>query len=80
MPVERLVWTSTLFPGYRPAVFDDIPTTAIVAMESVGSGNRHVFTALHRNGADLGTNRTTGFQQGTGIAIDQFVDHVIAMK
>ena len=29
VPLERLVWTSMLFPGYRPAVFDDIPITAI---------------------------------------------------
>jgi hypothetical protein len=27
IPMERLVWTSMLFPGYRPAVFDDIPIT-----------------------------------------------------
>lgn len=25
VPMQRLVWTSMLFPGYRPAVFDDIP-------------------------------------------------------
>ena len=23
VPMERLAWTSMLFPGYRPAVFDD---------------------------------------------------------
>ena len=27
IPMERLVWTSMLFPEYRPAVFDDIPIT-----------------------------------------------------
>jgi hypothetical protein len=36
VPLERLVWTSMLFPGYRPAVFDDIPIAAIVTMETVG--------------------------------------------
>lgn len=25
LPMKRLVWTSMLFPGYRPAVFHDIP-------------------------------------------------------
>jgi uncharacterized protein YndB with AHSA1/START domain len=80
VPMERLVWTSMLFPGYRPAVFDDIPITAIITMESVGTGTRYVFTALHRNEADLETNRTSGFKQGTEIAIDQLVEHVIAMK
>ena len=80
IPLERLVWTSMLFPGYRPAVFDDIPITAIVTLESVGTGTRYVFTALHRDEADLEKNRASGFYQGTEIAVDQFVEHVIAMK
>ena len=80
VPMERLVWTSMLFPGYRPAVFDDIPITAIMTMESVGTGTRYVFTALHRNEADLENNKTSGFSQGTEIAIDQFVQRVLSMK
>ena len=80
VPMERLVWTSMLFPGYRPAVFDDIPITAIMTMESVGSGTRYVFTALHRSEDDFETNKTSGFYQGTEIAIDQFVAHVQSMK
>jgi uncharacterized protein YndB with AHSA1/START domain len=80
VPMQRLVWTSMLFPGYRPAVFDDIPITAIMTMESVGTGTRYVFTALHRNEADLTTNNESGFRQGTEIAVDQFVAHVLAMK
>jgi uncharacterized protein YndB with AHSA1/START domain len=80
VPMERLVWTLMLFPGYRPAVFDDIPITAIVTMETVGSGTRYIFTALHRNEADLETNKTSGFYQRTEVAVDQLVEHVIAMK
>jgi uncharacterized protein YndB with AHSA1/START domain len=80
VPMERLVWTSMLFPGYRPAVFDDVPITAIITMESVGTGTRYVFTALHRNEADLEENRTSGWQQGTEIAIEQLVAHVESMK
>ena len=80
VPMERLVWTSMLFPGYRPAVFDDIPITAIVTMEPVGTGTRYIFTALHRDEADLEKNKASGFYQGTEIAVDQLVEHVIAMK
>ena len=80
VPMERLVWTSMLFPGYRPAVFDDIPITAIMTMESVGTGTRYVFTALHRDEADLETNKSSGFYQGTEIAVGQLVQHVLAMK
>ena len=80
VPMERLVWTSMLFPGYRPAVFDDVPITAIVTMESVGSGTRYVFTALHRDEADVESNKSSGWQQGTDIALDQLVAHVVSMK
>ena len=80
IPMERLVWTSMLFPGYRPAVFDDVPITAIVTMEAAGSGPRYVFTALHRDEADFAKNRESGWQQGTEIAVDQFVGHVKSLK
>ncbi len=80
VPMERLVWTSMLFPGFRPAVFDDIPITAIITMESVGAGTRYVFTALHRDEADLEKNRTAGWKEGTEIALDQLVAHVKSMK
>jgi len=80
IPMERLVWTSMLFPGYRPAVFDDIPITAIMSMEPEGAGTRYVLTALHRNEADLVTNKASGFYEGTEIAVDQFVEHVLGMK
>ena len=79
-PMQRLVWTSMLFPGYRPAIFDDIPITAIVTMDAEGTGTRYVFTALHRNEADLETNKSSGWQEGTEIAVDQFVGHIAAMK
>jgi len=80
VPMERLVWTSMLFPDYRPAVFDDIPITAIMTMKTEGTGTRYIFTALHRDEADLEKNKASGFYQGTEIAVDQFVAHVIAMK
>ena len=80
VPMERLVWTSMLFPEYRPAVFDDIPITAIMTLESVGTGTRYIFTALHRSEADLETNKTSGFYQGTEIAVNQFVEHALSLK
>lgn len=80
VPMERLVWTSMLFPGYRPAVFDDIPITAIVTMEPSGTGTRYVFTALHRDEADFEKNRESGWQQGTEMAVDQFVARVMSLE
>ena len=80
IPMQRLVWTSMLFPGYRPAVFDDVPITAIMTMQAEGTGTRYVFTALHRDEADLVKNKEGGFYEGTEIAVDQFVAHVMGMK
>jgi uncharacterized protein YndB with AHSA1/START domain len=80
VPMTRLVWTSMLFPGWRPAVFDDIPITAIISLEGVGAGTRYVFTALHRNESDLQQNKASGFYEGTQIAVDQMVEHVLGMK
>ena len=80
IPMQRLVWTSMLFPGYRPAVFDDIPITAIMTMEAEGSGTRYIFTALHRSETDLENNKASGFYQGTEIAVEQFVAHVLTLK
>ena len=80
IPMERLVWTSMLFPGYRPAIFDDIPITAIVTMETVGTGTSYVFTALHRDEADFEKNKVSGWAEGTEIAVDQLVAHVKAMN
>ena len=73
IPMERLVWTSMLFPDYRPAVFDDIPITAIMTMETVGTGTLYVFTALHRNEADCLINKASGLLAWTEIVFDQFV-------
>ena len=80
VPMERLVWTSMLFPGYRPAVFDDIPITAIITMEGVGNGTRYLFTALHRDEADYQKDMESGWKEGTEIAADQLVAHVMSMK
>jgi uncharacterized protein YndB with AHSA1/START domain len=80
VPMQRLVWTSMLFPGYRPAVFDDIPITAIMTLETVGTGTRYVFTALHRDEADFEKDKASGWAEGTEIAMDQFMAHVMSMK
>jgi len=80
VPMQRLVWTSMLFPGFRPAVFDDIPITAIVTLEAADGGTRYVFTALHRNEADFEQDRASGWVEGTTIAMDQLVAHVQALR
>jgi uncharacterized protein YndB with AHSA1/START domain len=44
VPHERLVFTSALLPGYRPAPDAPMPITAYLTLEPVGSGTRYTAT------------------------------------
>jgi uncharacterized protein YndB with AHSA1/START domain len=80
VPGEKIVWTSALLPGFRPAPDsasdpDDctsFPFTAIVTLEDAGAGRtRYRAVALHRNQADRDTHESMGFQDGWGTCAAQ---------
>ena len=73
---EKIVWTSALGPGYRPAETSEdcggFPFTAIVTFEESGGGKtRYRAVALHRNEADRETHEKMGFHEGWGTCADQ---------
>ena len=73
---EKLVWTSALGPGYRPAEMgegcESFPMTAVVTMADAGDGKTlYRAVALHRNAADRDTHEQMGFQEGWGKCADQ---------
>lgn len=80
VPMERLIFTSVLLPGYRPAAAGELPFTAIITMESQGTGTRYVAAALHQDEAGCEKHKARGFHQGWGTALDQLVAHVKSMK
>jgi hypothetical protein len=51
-----------------------------IEWESTIKGTRYVFTALHRDEADFEQNKTSGWKEGTEIAMDQFVALVTSLK
>ena len=68
---ERLVWTSALAPGYRPAEAgegcESFPMTAVVTMADAGDGKTfYRAVALHRDQADKAMHEQMGFQEGWG--------------
>ena len=78
----RLVWTNALLPGYRPAQghVQKVPLfTAIITMESRGTGTRYVATAMHRDEAECRQHEEMGFHDGWGTALDQLVAHAKTM-
>ena len=80
VPLERLVFTSALLAGYRPAPSSDMLFTAVITMETQGTGTRYVATALHRDESGRDKHKTMGFFEGWGKALDQLVSHVKSMR
>jgi uncharacterized protein YndB with AHSA1/START domain len=62
VPNERLIWTDALLPGYRPA--ENPFFTAILSLESQGSGTRYTAIALHRDEDGRKKHEEMGFQEG----------------
>lgn len=74
---EKLVWTSALGPGYRPAQLategcESFAMTAIVTFADAGDGKTHYrAVALHSNAADKETHEKMGFHEGWGTVAGQ---------
>ncbi len=82
IPNERLIWTSTMGPGFRPNVrktedsADDFAFTAVVALKPSGEGTKYTATVIHGDEASAEKHRAMGFEQGWGKALDQLVEYV----
>ena len=77
VPNERLVWTSSLEPGFRPpSKVEDMPMTAIITMAPSGEGTLYTATALHRSADDRKKHEDMGFEHGWNAALDQLVAYV----
>lgn len=68
---ERLVWTSALAPGYRPAEpgegCESFPMTAVITFADAGDGKTlYRAVALHRSVADRDQHAAMGFEEGWG--------------
>lgn len=71
VPLERLVFTDALLPGFRPA--EKPFFTAIVTMATQGSGTKYTAMAIHGTEAGRKSHEEMGFYHGWGAALDQLV-------
>lgn len=72
--LERLVWTSALQPGYRPAPRGEgFAFTACILMRDAEEGTQYTAIALHETEQDQKQHADMGFHQGWGTALDQLV-------
>jgi len=77
VPYERLVWTDTLLPGYRPSQKPFF--SAVLSLQPEGQGTRYTATAIHRDEAGKKIHEDMGFHNGWGTALDQLVAHMKAV-
>jgi uncharacterized protein YndB with AHSA1/START domain len=69
-PMERIVCTSMLIAGWRPAE-PWLAMTAIFLLAEEGAGTRYTARCLHRNDADRAKHEDMGFFDGWGTMIGQ---------
>jgi uncharacterized protein YndB with AHSA1/START domain len=77
VPQERLVWTDTLGPGYRPKA--DPFFTAIVTIAPTAGGTRYVARAVHGSEATRQKHKEMGFHEGWGQVAEQMVAFIKTM-
>jgi uncharacterized protein YndB with AHSA1/START domain len=80
VPYEKLVWTSALGPGYRPAIravgtgsCDELYFTAIILLEPQGERTKYTAIAMHGDEATSKRHESMGFYDGWGTTLDQLV-------
>lgn len=70
LPQSRLVFTTMLTAGYRPAA-PWMPMTAVITLADEGEGTRYVATVMHPDAATCDKHEAMGFFDGWNVCIDQ---------
>jgi uncharacterized protein YndB with AHSA1/START domain len=76
VPQRRIVWSTAILPGFRPAPLTDfVPNfTAVIEFIPEGSGTRYRATAMHRDTEGRDLHASMGFHEGWGICADQLAE------
>jgi uncharacterized protein YndB with AHSA1/START domain len=74
VPNQRLIFTDTLLPGYRPA--PEPFFTAVLTLTPEGKGTRYVAIAIHRDEAGREKHEKMGFHDGWGTVLTQMVEYI----
>jgi uncharacterized protein YndB with AHSA1/START domain len=76
VPQERLVFTDTLLPGFRPAPKPYF--TAVLELSPIGTGTRYRAIAIHGNEEARKSHEEMGFYDGWGTVVTQMVEYIKA--
>ena len=79
VPNEKLVWTTALGPGFRPAEGHEASApvpfrfTAVITLEPKGNRTKYTAIVIHGDEESRRKHEEMGFHQGWGAALDQLV-------
>jgi uncharacterized protein YndB with AHSA1/START domain len=75
VPMEKLVWTGALGPGYRPRNSAQFPflMTAVLMFEKVPQGTKYTALVIHSDEESRRKHEQMGFHHGWGKALEQLV-------
>jgi uncharacterized protein YndB with AHSA1/START domain len=76
VPNERLVFTDTLLPGFRPSPKPFF--TAVLHLAKHGAGTRYTAIAIHGNEETRKQHEEMGFHDGWGTVVTQMTDYIKA--
>lgn len=77
VPGERIVSTSMLLAGWRPAT-PWMPMTAVITFADEAGGTRYTATAMHPDAATRERHAQMGFFEGWNLCIDQLEAYAAA--
>lgn len=80
IPMERIVTTSALVGGFRPAPNPWLPMTAIITMSDEDGGTRYTAQVMHQNKAGRDQHEQMGFFEGWGICIQQLDEYALSLR
>lgn len=77
-PNERLIFTDTLLPGFRPAPNPFF--TAVLTLTPKGERTQYRAVAIHGNEETRQKHEAMGFHDGWGTVVTQMTDYIKAGK
>jgi len=75
VPQERVVFTTQLVGGWRPADHPFIAVTGIFTMSDEAGGTRYHVRALHKSSEDAKRHEDMGFYEGWGACVSQIEEY-----
>ncbi|PAS97702.1 MAG: polyketide cyclase [Candidatus Dactylopiibacterium carminicum] len=79
VPFQRIVCTSTLLAGWRPAPNPWMPMTAIFTFADEEGGTRYRAHVMHATTEARLQHEQMGFHEGWGICIQQLDEHALTL-